>query len=192
MKILLSLSLFFTLSFTSANAAIHPQSEQICGENGCYNVRVKLKRYAYLGSVFAQKLTAQLYIDGIGVEPDAATAKRFLKMASWQQDPGAAMMIYELYQGKLGNNPEKQAKWLKIASKHSGESVEALKSMDSFLTGQLKADGQLSVVLNTMNSGKGRNSYGTGTHILGKTCFSRRSPSNCRKFLYRLGADRIR
>ena len=118
-------------------------------------------------------MVAQLYIDGIGVEQDPITAKRFLEMSAYQGDPGAAMMIYELYQGKLKNDLEKQKYWLNRASKLSGESIDSLKIMDSFLVGQLKADGQLSKVLNSINYAKGVNSYGTGSHILGHNCLSK-------------------
>jgi len=192
MKILFVLPLLFTMILPNANASVNPQSEEVCGQKGCYNVRVKLKRYAYLGSIFAQKLVAQLYIDGIGVEPNAKIAKRFLEMASWRRDPGAAMMILELYQGKLGNDPEKQAKWLRIASKHSGQSLESLKAMNSFLTGQLKPDGQLSVVLNGLTYGRGLNSYGTGSHIMGHTCSSRYLNGQCKVARLNLGLDRIK
>lgn len=166
--LIFTLSLVIFSPLTVANS--HPNAKEICGAKTCEDVRLSLKKSAYRGSIFAQKLVALMYLDGLGSDVKPSLAKKFLTMAAKQEDPESALMLAFLYKGRLEEDAEKHEYWLRKAEKYSDLKIDELRKMYNVLEVNYNPDNNLTLLAEKISKSKSQNAYGGGSHILGSNC----------------------
>jgi len=179
MKSILVITLGLILVSPYSQASVHPNAKQICGEKSCKEVRHSLKRSAYRGNTFAQKLIALMYLDGLGSDVKPEKARKFLKMSVKQEDAMGALMLAQLYKGPLGNDAEKYEYWLQKAAEFSDEKVDSLRKMNSVLEAKYNPKNDLTMIAEKLRKAGAASGFGGGSHILGTSC-NNSSKSSCR------------